>query len=130
MNAGYLALVGPFLCLLLATSAHADEAVLRDPVFKQSHAYADLGGTGPYYPERAARNGIGGSVTLQCRASAKGDLSDCTVLSVTPTGMSFEEAALLMAKRGWLKAAPHLVDGQPVDGEVVRVVVPFVLKLR
>ena len=42
-----------------------------------------------------------------------------------PKGEDFDNAAMRMAQKGWLTAAPRLVDGQPVDEPRVHVVVPF-----
>lgn len=118
------------LCALLPTAAAAQEAAplsVREPVFQRQKTgeYRWLGGPGPYYPARAAQGRLNGSATLACRAAATGVLTDCAVVAEAPKGENFSDAALLMAKRGWLTAAPHLVDGQPVDGEEVLVTVPF-----
>lgn len=49
----------------------------------------------PRYPAPAAANGIGsGTVSLTCRVEADGRASDCSVVSETPEGQGFGEAAL------------------------------------
>lgn len=107
------------------------EGPFRAPVFKKMAAYSDLGGPGPFYPERAFRAGKDGLVIMQCRAVATGRLMGCEVLSASPKDFDFESAAVVMTqKKDWLTVAPRLVEGQPVDDEIVRVVVPFVLKRR
>lgn len=101
----------------------------REPVFHEArNGYAELGPAGPYFPDRAARNLVSGSAVIQCRAAADGRLTECIPVSDTPKDWGFDYAALAMAKRGWLTAAPRLENGQPVDGETVRIQVPFQMR--
>jgi TonB family protein len=99
----------------------------REVVFHKPGAYADLGPVGGYYPERAARLRMQGRAVIQCRAAADGRLSACQPVEESPTDWGFSEASLRMAQTGWITAAPRLADGQPVDGELVRLQVPFKL---
>lgn len=119
-------LLGAVLVALGATSAHpAEPTPLRDPIFQNQRGSGSLGGPGPYYPERAHRLGITGTALIECTLAAKGRLNDCRAIEEQPSGQNFIDAAMLMAKRGWMTAKPAEVDGKPVDGEVVRVLVPF-----
>ena len=115
------------LLVLATTATAADTPVAREPVFQPqtTSAFRHLGGPGPYYPARAARQRLTGSATLQCHAAASGALTDCRALAEQPQGADFAAAALAMARKGWLTAAPRLEAGPPVDGEQVVVTVPF-----
>ena len=54
----------------------------------------------PMYPGLAATNGIdGGTVVLTCTVEGDGRASGCTVLSETPEGAGFGEAALASMER-------------------------------
>jgi TonB family protein len=106
-----------------APSAAAEPDFTRKAIF---HVPGGGPGTaGPYYPERAFRMNIRGSVTIQCVLAASGALSDCVVLSEVPEGQAFAAATLKMVSRGAILAKPTMVDGQPREAEAVRVEVPF-----
>jgi protein TonB len=64
------------------------------------------------YPPRAFRMGMAGQVTLRCLVTAKATLVRCDVVSETPAGMGFGEAAKKVAKH--LAFAPVIKDGAPV----------------
>lgn len=91
--------------------------------------YADVGPVGPYYPERAARAGQTGVALIACQVAAEGALTACALVGDRPAGQNFGDAAMMMAKRGWILAAPR-ADGKPDAGEVAQFVVPFVLRGR
>jgi TonB family protein len=76
-----------------------------------------------YYPERAARMGQGGKATISCVVDEKGLLVDCALVSETPPGEGFGEAALRMSRLFRMK--PKTVDGQPVTGAQVRIPIAF-----
>jgi TonB family protein len=104
----------------------ADAIPWREVVFHPTtKTYDALGPVGPYFPDRAARNNVEGVAVIQCRAAADGALTQCVPISAAPAGWGFEDASRIMAQRHWITAAPRLENGQPVDGEVVRVEVPF-----
>jgi len=119
------------LTLALATAASAQTPPQsappeREPIFKTGPSeYRYLGGPGPFYPERAERMRLGGEVVADCRVSAKGELSDCAIVSETPAEAGFSEAVRAMAAKHWMKAAPRVVDGAPVADELVRLHVKF-----
>jgi TonB family protein len=47
-----------------------------------------------YYPERAARKELPGRATISCQVTDEGRLTGCTVVSESPPGEGFGEAAL------------------------------------
>jgi TonB family protein len=117
--------------LLIQAPGAADPTVrpVYDAIFaplKRSEAqYADLGPVGPYWPERAVREGKGGGAVLDCLVKENGRLAKCKAVGEKPTGWGFEEAALIMAQRGRISIAPDA----PV-GEVVHVRVVFDPKMK
>jgi TonB family protein len=103
-----------------------DAVLRREVVFNvTTKGYAELGPVGPYFPDRAVRNSVEGVAVIQCRAAADGRLTQCISVSAMPKDWGFDYAALRMALKGWITAAPRLENGQPVDGETVRIEVPF-----
>lgn len=56
-----------------------------------------------YYPERAKRMDQGGKALLSCMADTQGLLTDCRLITETPGGWGFGDAALKMAKDGALR---------------------------
>jgi len=91
--------------------------------------YESAGPAGPFYPERAFRRGQNGLALIQCNAAPDGALTACVMLADQPADQDFGNAALMMAKRGRILAAPR-ADGQPDTGEAQRFLVPFVLRDR
>jgi periplasmic protein TonB len=73
------------------------------------------------YPEQAAREGIGGLVSLSCEVAVNGAVTACDVVSESPGGYGFSRAALSLTPHFRLK--PRTEDGQPVGG--ARVVIPI-----
>ena len=109
----------------------ARQAIFQTPFRWQGRPYlpdpAVLEGTaGPYFPDRALRMGVDGSAVIECVLSANGELDDCVPVSESVPNFSFLDAAMRMAKEGAIKAKPRIVDGGPVDEEVVQVTVPFI----
>ena len=51
------------------------------------------------YPAKAAAEGMGGVANIDCQAAADGSLGDCKVVSETPAGYGFGEAALGLATK-------------------------------
>jgi len=74
-----------------------------------------------YFPRRALAAGEEGDVTLDCLVRTSG-LLDCSIVSETPTGRGFAEAALRMA--GDHQMAPAMRNGVAVEGRY-RMRVPF-----
>lgn len=74
-----------------------------------------------YYPRRALERGVEGDVLLDCRVTTTGFLR-CSVVSETPAGQGFSDAALRIA--GDHQMRPATRDGLPVEGRY-RMRVPF-----
>lgn len=76
-----------------------------------------------YYPRRALAREVEGVVMLDCIVGTSGRLA-CSVISETPRGWAFGEAALRIAADH--RMAPAMRDGAPVLGRY-RMRVPFEL---
>lgn len=74
-----------------------------------------------YYPARALARGETGSVLLNCRVDVGGALH-CAVVSETPVGWGFGDAALRIARD--YRMVPAMRDGVAVEGRY-RMRVPF-----
>jgi periplasmic protein TonB len=75
------------------------------------------------YPERAARMGIGGQVTLSCQVNAAGAVGPCQAVNETPADFGFAKAGLSLTR--YFKMKPRMVDGHAVAGGVVRIPIKF-----
>jgi len=74
------------------------------------------------YPSRAARQGLGGRVALDCAVRSDLGLS-CSVASEYPTGLGFDRAALSASQS--YRASPTLSDGSSAVGARTRLVLQF-----
>ncbi len=74
------------------------------------------------YPRRALRDGIDGSVTLNCTVLPNLSLS-CSVASESPAGMGFGAAALTIVRS--YRAEAQLSNGAPAAGSRARVPIMF-----
>jgi len=119
-----------FLSTMSTAPVAAESSAVRiaQPIFSPKiRSDPKYGGPGLFYPERAARGRrpIDGVAVIECALAADGALNDCRVVSETPASCPFGYAAQNMAEHRVLSAAPRLVDGQPVDGETVRLEIAF-----
>lgn len=51
-----------------------------------------------YHPDLAARQGIGGRAVLDCVVGPRGEMASCAVVSESPPGAGFGQAALKISK--------------------------------
>ena len=104
---------------------------LRPVAFpKVPGGYRNVAPVGPYYPDRAGRAGVTGYALGECHLIATGELKNCSALIEEPEGWGFSDVLLLMAKRGYVRAQPRTLNGQPIADEVVRVVVRYTINGR
>lgn len=76
------------------------------------------------WPTEAWKRGLGGKAVIGCRVSAQGSLFDCVVVSESPEGVGFGNAALALSSQFLMK--PAIRAGKPVAGSVVRIPISFV----
>jgi len=97
-----------------------------DPVITSPHWLHRPSDLSRYYPGRALERGKTGEVQLECRVGVEGRLS-CRIVSVTPDGWGFGEAALRIAAEHQM--APAMENGVPREGRYF-MRVPFALDGR
>lgn len=81
-----------------------------------------LEGARPVYPAEARAEGIEGTVVVEYRVSAEGEVRDPRVVRAQPPGV-FDQAALT-AVRTW-RYRPHRRDGEAVEVPGVRSTLRF-----
>jgi hypothetical protein len=95
------------------------------PALAQEHDHAEItnpswritpDATSSDYPEFAMLVALSGKVSVMCRGSATGQIVSCKVADEHPAGLGFGEAAIRIARRGWLN--PRLADGTATPSEV------------
>lgn len=71
----------------------------------------------PVFPGLAMRRGVEqGAVVLRCETLATGQFGACEVLSETPPGAGFAEAALAATRQA--RVRPYSIDGFETDSDV------------
>jgi outer membrane biosynthesis protein TonB len=76
-----------------------------------------------HYPADSLYDHVTGNVILQCLVRAEDGGLLCVVVSETPEGRGFGEAALKVAQS--YRAGPELQDGSPSAGARIRILVAF-----
>jgi outer membrane biosynthesis protein TonB len=76
-----------------------------------------------HYPADSLYDHVTGNVILQCLVRAEDGGLLCVVVSETPEGRGFGEAALKVAQS--YRAGPELQDGSPSAGARIRIMVAF-----
>ena len=83
--------------------------VLRQPVWVRQPA--------PDFPTLAMRRGVEkGVVVLRCETLATGDFGACEVMSETPPGAGFADAALASMRQA--RVRPYSIDGFETDSSI------------
>ena len=75
-----------------------------------------------FYPARAQRMEVDGDTVLDCNVTDEGRLDDCRLVSETPAGYGFGEAALKVSRIWRMKPASDAA-GNPVPGG--RITIPL-----
>jgi TonB family protein len=75
------------------------------------------------YPAHASHIGLGGHVTMQCVATATGEMTDCKILEETPPGEGFGRAALALSNK--FRLTPFTPQGVSVAGLAVDIPMAF-----
>ena len=118
----------PTALLLIAALQAAAPSIINPPPpppsgaprwLERPHA-ADIA---RYYPPAAAQAGLGGRVVVGCTATAHGEMTDCAVVSETPPGLGFGQAALQLTRE--FRLAPRRSDGSSVQGIKLRLPIVF-----
>ncbi|MBN8552207.1 MAG: TonB family protein [Caulobacterales bacterium] len=78
------------------------------------------------YPRGAVADGISGRVVLNCRLTAAGEVTGCSVASETPAGEGFDRAALSLSR--YFRLSPRTVDGQAIEGARVTIPLNFAIE--
>lgn len=71
------------------------------------------------YPPEALRQGLSGSVTVQCAVGYEGRLNDCYIIRESPTRVGFGGASLQLVNR--FIVAPETGDGEATEGATVTI---------
>jgi protein TonB len=112
-----------FAAVVVLAGASAASAQATAPASGDAPGQGGPPPTARYYPERAARMNMAGSARMKCLVTAEGRLQNCEILSESPEGYGFGQAALNMATL--FKMRPQTRDGQPVGGATVVIPLKF-----
>ena len=101
-------------------SARAEQDVDKAPNWKRAPSQQDFL---TVFPTAAMEAGKGGKVVLLCRITVTGAPTGCSVVSETPPGLGFGQAALTMIPQ--MLFNPAIKDGKPVEANAVRIPMSF-----
>ncbi|MFI4974883.1 MAG: TonB family protein [Caulobacterales bacterium] len=76
-----------------------------------------------YFPRMPWMLSLSGIARVKCSVSALGMLENCSILSESPTGMGFGDAALALTP--YFRMRPRSIDGTPVGGGEVNIPIRF-----
>jgi protein TonB len=79
-----------------------------------------------HYPRRALEQELSGRAQIACSVTAAGRLQSCVVVSETPAGRGFGDAALKLSRAFQMR--PQTEDGRPVEGGRVNIPITFEVK--
>lgn len=96
--------------------APSEPVIVTDPVWIERPRNPER-----FYPRQAFMQGVAGEVVLDCDVDTDGQLA-CAVVSETPPGQGFGDAALRIARAHTMR--PAVRDGSRVRGRY-RMVIPF-----
>jgi TonB family protein len=113
--------IGALLGLALgASAARAEQDVDKAPNWKRAPSEQDFL---MVFPTAAMQAGKGGKVVLGCRVTVAGAPTGCKVVSETPAGLGFGQAALTMVPQ--MLFTPAIKDGKPVEFDEVKIPLVF-----
>jgi TonB family protein len=102
-------------------AARAEQDVDKAPNWKRAPSEQDFLSV---FPTAAMQAGKGGKVVLSCRITVVGAPTGCAVLSETPPGLGFGQAALTIIPQ--MLFNPAIKDGKPVEANAVKIPMTFV----
>jgi TonB family protein len=102
------------------SARHPQAPVITNPDWERKPGPDDFSN---YYPAVALSEGQSGRVSIECDVTATGAVVGCVVLSESPEGEGFGQAALKISR--YFKMKPKTLDGKPVGGGIFRTRIQF-----